>query len=312
MVATPIPSDSPQATAWNRTRVWHVVNLCSLDAVTVGLAWQLVFTLQFCGRFPTLVESAIIGISIWLAYTADRILDSRQLKPDLPHTSRHRFHHQFRRPLSIVWILALAINTILITTFATTNQIRWGVGCLLLVLLYMFGIQNGTWTVRRIPKEIQAGFLFGFGVSLVCWSSAPNQPTFQLLLSTLVAGSLFSINCATVAYWERQLDAAQTFFSWTSLRSATVTPIAVAIFLEVALATILLIFEAIPWFIAGCLMGSTLCLGITVLTNQRHQERHIHYSNGLLTKPPAGRELLADISLIFPPIVLVILSAYNG
>jgi hypothetical protein len=302
VVVTP---DLSQASVSRRTRLWQLVNLCSLDAVTVGLIWQLIFTLQFCGRFPSWVENSIIGTSIWLAYTADRILDSRHLQCDLPHTSRHHFHHQFRRPICFLWILALVFNVILIIHFSTVNQIKWGMGCLLLVCFYLLNVQKTNWTIRRVPKEIQAGCIFGFGVSLVSWSSSSDQPTFQLFFSTAVTGFLFSINCATVAYWERQLDAAQTFFSWTARRSATLYPIAIALVLEFALIMSLLFFEAIPRLIAGCLLSSTLCLAITVMTNRK---LHMHCPDALLTKPLASRELLADISLILPPSVLIILS----
>ena len=96
MVATTNSSALPQAATTVSIRLWHLINLLSLDAVTVGLTWQLVFTLQFFDRFPSLVESSIIGISIWLAYTADRILDSRRLLCELPHSSRHSFHRQFQ------------------------------------------------------------------------------------------------------------------------------------------------------------------------------------------------------------------------
>lgn len=302
MVATP---DLSQATLRVRIRLWQLVNLCSLDAVTVGLTWQLIFTLQFCGRFPSWVESSIIGTSIWLAYTADRILDSRQLQCDLPHTSRHHFHHQFRRPICFLWMLALGFNAILIIHFSTVNQIKWGMSCLLLVCFYLLNVQKTNWTIRRIPKEIQAGCIFGFGVSLVSWSSSSERPTFQLFFSTVVTGFLFSINCATVAYWERQLDAAQTFSSWTARRSATLYPIAIALVFEFALIISLLFFEAIPRLIAGCLLSSALCLAITVVTNRK---LHMHCPDALLTKPLAIRELLADISLILPPSVLIILS----
>jgi membrane protein YdbS with pleckstrin-like domain len=322
-------SDFSETTHCFDSHWWHPFNQCSLDAVTVGLTWQLVFVIQFCGRFPTLAESSIIGISIWLAYTADRILDARHLRPDLPHTSRHHFHHQFRRPLSMIWKLALIIDVILIASFASLNQIKWGMGCLFLVTFYVLGIQKSNWSIRRIPKELQAGCLFGFGISLVCWSADSETNLSPLFFSTLVAGFLFSVNCATVAYWERQLDAAQAFVSWTSRRNSTLIPIAVALMVEVVMTISLLFWQAIPPFIAACLLTSTVCLAmtillITVLPEHREQTYHTCSSDTMstkpqaltkpqtLTKPPTRREILADMSLIFPPTVLVILGAYHG
>ena len=223
----------------------------------------------------------------------------------------------------MVWLLALITDVILISSFASLDQIKWGMGCLFLVIFYVVGIQKSNWSIRRIPKEVQAGCLFGFGISLVCWSSDSEPNLSPLFFSTLVAGLLFSVNCATVAYWERQLDAAQAFVSWTSLRNSTLIPIAIALVLAVLMTISLLFWEVIPAFIAACLLSSTVCLAltillITVLPPRRDQEHHTCSSDTMLTKPltltkpPSRREILADMSLVFPPTVLVILGIYHG
>ena len=308
-------TNSPALTSAATTesiRLWHLVNLLSLDAVTVGLTWQLVFTLQFFDRFPSLVESSIIGISIWLAYTADRILDSRRLQCELPHSSRHSFHRQFQTLICFLWILALGLNVILITGFTSADEIKWGMVCLLLVFLYLLNAQKNNWTVRQIPKELQAGLIFGFGVSLVCWPAAPQQITSSLLASTLVTGSLFSINCATVAYWERRLDTAQAFFAWTSERKTTLAPIAFALALEFALILAMLYFELLPTFIANCLLSSTSCLVIAISANKRHEQNQTQNRDTPRARSPKGRELLADLSLILPPATLIVWRVYHG
>ena len=130
MVANSTPPSRAQAAAPRKIRSWHLINLLSLDAVMVGLTWQLIFTLEFLNRFPHAIESLIIGITIWLAYTADRILDSWNLETNLPHTSRHYFHHQFRTPMCCFWTIALGFDVILIASFTHTVQIQWGLVCL--------------------------------------------------------------------------------------------------------------------------------------------------------------------------------------
>ena len=302
----------PKAVTVQSTHVWHLVNLLSLDAVTVGLTWQLVFTLQFLDRFPSLVESSIIGMSIWLAYTADRILDSRRLQCELPHSSRHSFHYQFQTLMCFLWVIALGLNVILVTSFTHAAQIKWGMACLLLVFLYLLNAQKNNWTVRRIPKEIQAGLIFGFGVSLVCWPAASQQITSPLLTATLATGSLFSINCATVAYWERQLDTAQTFFAWTSRSNTTLAPIVFALVLEFALIFAVLYFDLLPTFITNCLLSSTSCLAIAIFVNQRHEQNQRKTRDTPLIRSPKGRELLADLSLILPPATLIAWRVYHG
>ena len=302
MVANSNLPSRAQAPAPRRLRIWHLINLLSFDAVLVGLTWQLIFTLEFLDRFPYTIESLIIGIAIWLAYTADRILDSRNLKTDLPHTARHHFHHRFQTPICFWWILALVLNVILIAGFTHAAQIKWGAVCLLLVFLYLLNSQKNILTVKAIPKEAQAGLIFAFGISLACWPSAPQAITSSLFAATLVTGVLFSINCGTVAYWERQLDKAQTFFAWTSGCHTTLIPIVFALGLELTLILVMLYFELLPSFITNCLLSSMSCLAIVIFWNQKHE----------LARSPEIRELLADLSLILPPAAIIVWRIQHG
>ena len=51
LVAQHNTSDFSETANCYDSRWWHAFNQCSLDAVTVGLIWQLVFVVQFCSRF---------------------------------------------------------------------------------------------------------------------------------------------------------------------------------------------------------------------------------------------------------------------
>ena len=162
--------------------------------------------------------------------------------------------------MCFLWIIAFGFNVILIANFTNADQITWGMGCLLIVLLYLLNAQKNIRAVRQIPKELQAGLIFGFGVSLVCWPVVSQQITLNLLVATLITGTLFSINCATVAYWERQIDQAQLFSAWTTQRNATPTPLAIALSLQLALILALLSIDLLPTFISHCLLSSTACM----------------------------------------------------
>ena len=54
--------------SWNASDapLWSWANLLSLDAVAVGVFWQFIFTIEFCGRMPAAYEVGIIGLSIWM------------------------------------------------------------------------------------------------------------------------------------------------------------------------------------------------------------------------------------------------------
>ena len=221
---SPTASTEPvMTTTWASVHWWHLINLCSLDAVTVGLAWQAVFTMQFCNRYPTWAESLIIGLSIWLLTPLTAFSPAAFANGQAAYLPA-QVPSQFRQQLSIIWILALVFDATLIIFFADGAQLQWGLGCLTLVILYIAGIQLGHWKLR-LPKEIQAGFLFAFGITLTCWATLAEPSIYPLLLSTILVGFLFSINCATIAYWERRFDAAQSFSSWTSRQPVSLQPV---------------------------------------------------------------------------------------
>ena len=168
--------------------LWSWANVVSLDAVAVGLLWQLLYTTQFCQRFPAVYELAIIGLSIWLVYTADRLFDAIRLDRTRPHTFRHRFHAAHQAQLTTIWFVALAVDTLLIVRFAHESQLRWGCSAIAIVVAYVTGIHLIRNASSWFPKELQAGMLFAFGVSLPAWSEISANGFVALLASVLMTG----------------------------------------------------------------------------------------------------------------------------
>ena len=247
--------------------ILSLFNCLSLDAVAVGLAWQCLFTNQFCQRWPQVYEIAILGLSIWLAYTADRLMDSRQLDRALPRTLRHEFHHRHHRRICLFWLIALVIDVGLVFYLATEAQLRIGVVAICLVLAYLAGIhfrpQRFSWQ-PSLPKEVQVGLVFAFGVSLNAWAFATEDAQASLVLAMLISAVMFSLNCLTVASAESSLDAQQGFPSainrlpWSS---QWLTPMMIA---HSAIAMVFGVVNLIPMLIAICLSVSSVCLALAL------------------------------------------------
>lgn len=290
----------------NNAPWWSWANIVSLDAVVVGLLWQLVFSIQFLGRFPTMPESGIIGLSIWLAYTADRLLDSFKLDRGRPHTLRHRIHFEFRNTFATLWTVVLAIDVILVWNFASVAQMRWGFVAIAVVLAYIVGVHVARPTRRRIPKELQAGLAFAFGASLSCWAASGDA--VPLLLSTVMAGLLFAANCLTVACWEQSLDANQGFDSWVTQNPTFPRwlPFALACFLAAAAG--MLVTGALPIFVASCLIVSGLLLLLIVL--KRGSDQQVSHDVTAVQSPSTSSfAAFADLVLMIPPVLFVTTSA---
>jgi hypothetical protein len=112
--------------------------------------------------------------------------------------------------------VALLTDTILIASAATEPQLRVGFIAVGLVLAYLAGIHfvpSPLSKNRHLPKEFQAGLIFAFGVSLNSWAHISSDHSFQLLLTTVITGILFALNCLVVASWESNTDSQQGFSS---------------------------------------------------------------------------------------------------
>src|SRR3982751_3419994 len=81
-------------------------NLLSLDAPVVAVLWQSLFAR--CFQVPFDASAALLLLlTVWLIYTADRMLDSQKGEYCSP---RHEFYRRRRRELLPLWIAVLGLT----------------------------------------------------------------------------------------------------------------------------------------------------------------------------------------------------------
>ncbi|MCO8121923.1 hypothetical protein NHH03_09260 [Stieleria sp. TO1_6] len=285
---------------------WCWLHVYSLDAVAIGLCWHLVMTNTFCSRDPIWYESVVLGLSIWLIYTLDRLLDSRRLTPQHPHTLRHQVHWIQRRALSAIWCVVAIVDVMLGALMATRGQLVWGSALVAAVVVYVIAVQSsGRWR-QWFPKELVAGMVFSSGVSLSAWMQQFPHQGAELLVSTGLAGCLFASNCIAVACWERRLDQHQGFTSWATLhpRSAHWLPLALTI--QILMTGILFSVGRVPALVASCLVGGQLLLwAVTRVHRHPVSQRGSDWDLHSVSLPVPTFSLLADAAVLFPPLVWV-------
>ena len=118
------------------------------------------------------VSLAVLGLTVWVIYTIDHLLDARSLK--VPATTvRHKFHQDHFKVLAIASVLVAAVCGLLLV-FLRTKIFMWGLGLLALVVVYMFSNK-----FLKYVKELIAALLYTVGVLL------PNlsQLDFSMVLS---------------------------------------------------------------------------------------------------------------------------------
>ena len=193
--------------------VW--LNLVCLDAPLVSIAWLGLF-----GRSSTSVSRwvtvVVLFLTAWLIYLADRFADSRSLSNNAPRSLRHAFCLQHRRG----WLAAILVigvtDAIAIWTSidAGTALVGGVVGILALIHLLLNYSLGGAWPPLPL-KECAVGTLFAMG-TLVALFPFPQPVPSSFLISAAFFAGLCTLNCISIAFWERELDEAQSKVSFAT------------------------------------------------------------------------------------------------
>lgn len=285
-------------------------NVTSLDAVLVGLIWVAIFTYSFCDRAPAMDEAAIIGMSIWLVYTADRLFDSLRLDAAAPHSLRHRFHRDHRRPLAVCWLVVLAIDVTTMIRGANDSQLRWGLAAAGLVIGYVAAAQLWRTLDRWLPKEIQIGLVFAFGTSLVAWSEPRRAESMELLIANGLAAMLFTLNCLAVGIAERELDDQQGFDSLVRRVNAALRRWFAVAVAHGLLTGALLWLHLVPELVAGCLIaGDVLLIAVMWIAARRDTRSLSSQAGSVRFRWPV---VFADLALVAPALVVPALAWWGG
>ena len=185
--------------------LWAWPTALSLDAPAVAVAWQWLFAHAF-GIELTAHHVLGLGISVWLIYVADRLLDSFKLDLRRPHTYRHALVAHHRHVFALLWVAGLGLDGALVLAGLSLADLALGLAALGAVAWYGLGIHLPKSGKAVFTKEVQVGFVFALGATLPVWTRAPGA---ALLVGALLFAALCSLNCLLIAVWERSADAAQ-------------------------------------------------------------------------------------------------------
>ena len=78
-------------------RFYRMCNLLSLDVAGGAVVCALFFS-KLLSVTPYVQGMIALGLTVWVIYTADRLLDVRALK-NAAASERHKFHQQYQKPL---------------------------------------------------------------------------------------------------------------------------------------------------------------------------------------------------------------------
>jgi hypothetical protein len=219
------------------------LNVVCLDAPLVAIAWQWVFA--HCLHVGVSVWArAALFLTAWLIYLVDRLADAISLQTNCARSVRQQFCLLHKKlwlglipavGLVDAAIVLLRLNRDLLISGACLS----GIAAVYLAVNYAF---SELWEIIPL-KEITVGFLFSAGTLLVLIPKFALPPStvepLPALLAMLLFAILCSLNCMSIAVWERDLDRAQRKHSIATRYPGIGVPIRVSC-IVVAVAALLL------------------------------------------------------------------------
>jgi len=179
-----------------------------LDAPIVAVVWLWLFARTF--HAPLHSGNALaLFLTAWLIYLADRLADAVSLTAGTPRSLRQDFCLRHRE----IWISALLLVGgfdlyVIWRTIAPGTFFAGAVVGILAVIYLALNYPRGLVWRWLAAKELAIGLLFTAGTLVALLPTAPPMdPTF--LASGVAFGALCSLNCISIAWWERELDRAQ-------------------------------------------------------------------------------------------------------
>ena len=166
-------------------RVYRIINILSLDIAAGAMICASFFAR--IAKVAILPQGLIaLGLTVWIIYTADHLLDANKLKQDAS-TERHRFHQRHFKLLFLLLFVAVIIDATQIY-FIRSMVFLAGLGLSFLVVIYFLVQQK-----IGFLKEFLGAILYTGGVVLIPLS-IKSQVSIPFILLILQFGMTAWIN----------------------------------------------------------------------------------------------------------------------
>jgi len=190
-----------------QARFWLWPNLLSLDAPLIAVLWQLLLARDLRISIPA-GEPFVLGLCVWFAYLADRVLDAlRPLRGEW-EPERKTFYRRHLRIAAVTGLCLVLTVVPLAYCFLRRRTFNAGLalGSLLFFYLALVHLAPGRWRPLW-PREAAVACLFAVGTLLALWIG--NAGSMHPLWAP---ASLFALlcwlNCSAIETWEWQRNVA--------------------------------------------------------------------------------------------------------
>jgi len=186
-----------------RIKLWQWPNILAVDASLVAMAWLWFFAATLPASL-NFTAYAVLGLSVWLTYTADRLLDIRRRPPEKLLSKRHRFAKRHSQKLWPLWAVILATNILLALLTLDERQLHFGFVLLSICLTYT--ALNQALSKHFFPKEPLVAIIFAGGTQIFL-------PRFSDSATLLAFTGICLLNCLLISQKEQVIDARLRVYS---------------------------------------------------------------------------------------------------
>ena len=183
--------------------VW--LNAVCLDAPLVAVCWLWLFASSFDAPVSAAGMAALF-LTAWVIYLGDRLGDCASVNVRRATSFRQRFCLRHRRSWLVAIVVAAVIDAAVVATQLGSAVLIMGAAVALLSIAYLLTnqLRPGAWRVVPV-KETAIGVLFAAGTVVPIALHLPSAAALPWLLFA----ALCTMNCISIAVWERWLDDAQ-------------------------------------------------------------------------------------------------------
>lgn len=185
-----------------RPPVWLWFSLLSLDAPVIALVWQ-----DFLARcYPTTLlptGRAVLGLTVWGIYLADRLLDVRHPVCAV-ETIRHRFYRQHRCFGQILLAIVVCADVIVTSLWLRPAVLNNGLILSAGVVAYLGAFPFTGWNAPAWKKPL-AALIFTAGIFLIAWTG-PGESASRLAWPAAVFCALCLCNLVMIEKWSRSTE----------------------------------------------------------------------------------------------------------
>lgn len=139
-------------------RFYRLLNILSVD-VALGAVCCAAWFADYVGAQPRSYALICLGLTVWLIYTADHLLDAIQVQGEAS-TPRHKFHQTYFKIVLSAWVVTGCIVFILLF-FIRAQVLHAGIFLIGIVAFYLL---LNRWLIYL--KEIAAAVIYCGGVLL--------------------------------------------------------------------------------------------------------------------------------------------------